>query len=65
MWLFMTVVEILSNTGARYHQTREGGSIHTDNVNVSSRWKYMILSCLRGQVEVRRFWSVLKMFMKN
>ncbi len=37
--------------GARYHQTREGGSIHTDNVNVSSRWKYMILSCLaEGQV---------------
>mgnify|MGYP001171690467 FL=1 len=39
------------NKGARYHQTREGGSIHTDNVNVSSKWKYMILSCLaEGQV---------------
>ena len=32
--------------GARYHQTREGGSIHTDNVNVSLKWDYMILSCL-------------------
>ena len=32
--------------GSRYHQTREGGSIHTDNVNVKKRWDYMILSCL-------------------
>ncbi len=32
--------------GSRYHQTREGGSIHTDNVNVSEKWDYMILSCL-------------------
>ena len=32
--------------GSRYHQTREGGSIHTDNVNVSTKWDYMILSCL-------------------
>ena len=34
------------NKGSRYHQTREGGSIHTDNVNVSLKWNYMILSCL-------------------
>lgn len=34
------------NNNARYHQTREGGSIHTDNVNVSLKWDYMILSCL-------------------
>lgn len=34
------------NNRARYHQTREGGSIHTDNVNVSLKWNYMILSCL-------------------
>ena len=47
----MTVEEIyLLTNGARYHQTREGGSIHTDNVNVSSRWKYMILSLAEGQV---------------
>ena len=32
--------------GSRYHQTREGGSIHTDNVNVKKKWDYMILSCL-------------------
>lgn len=32
--------------GSRYHQTREGGSIHTDNVNINFRWDYMILSCL-------------------
>ena len=39
------------NKGARYHQTREGGSIHTDNVNLSLKWNYMILSCLsEGQV---------------
>ena len=34
------------NTGGRYHQTREGGSIHTDNVNLSNRWDYLILSCV-------------------
>lgn len=33
-------------TGARYHQTREGGSIHTDNVNVPQKWDYLLLSCL-------------------
>ena len=32
--------------GSRYHQTREGGSIHTDNVNISYNWDYMVLSCL-------------------
>jgi alpha-ketoglutarate-dependent taurine dioxygenase len=32
--------------GARYHQTREGGSIHTDNVNVPFRWEYLFLSCI-------------------
>ena len=34
------------NAGARYHQTREGGTIHTDNVNVPRAWRYLILSCL-------------------
>ena len=38
--------DLSMHKGARYHQTREGGSIHTDNVNVSSKWDYMILSCL-------------------
>lgn len=32
--------------GARYHQTREGGSIHTDNVNIPTPWDYLILTCL-------------------
>lgn len=32
--------------GARYHQTKEGGSIHTDNVNVPFHWEYMILACI-------------------
>lgn len=32
--------------GARYHQTREGGSIHTDNVNIPEIWNYLFLSCL-------------------
>jgi alpha-ketoglutarate-dependent taurine dioxygenase len=32
--------------GARYHQTREGGSIHTDNVNIPEPWEYLFLSCL-------------------
>jgi hypothetical protein len=34
--------------GARYHQTREGGSIHTDNVNTPDRWDYMVLNCLQN-----------------
>ena len=33
------------NRGSRYHQTREG-SIHTDNVNIPSRWDYLLFSCL-------------------
>jgi alpha-ketoglutarate-dependent taurine dioxygenase len=32
--------------GARYHQTREGGSIHTDNVNVPWHWQYLVLTCI-------------------
>lgn len=32
--------------GARYHQTREGGSIHTDNVNVPYHWDYLLLTCI-------------------
>jgi len=32
--------------GGRYHQTREGGSIHTDNVNIPEIWDYLILTCL-------------------
>jgi len=32
--------------GSRYHQTREGGSIHTDNVNIPYRWDYLMFSCL-------------------
>jgi alpha-ketoglutarate-dependent taurine dioxygenase len=32
--------------GARYHQTREGGSIHTDNVNTPDIWEYLLLGCL-------------------
>jgi alpha-ketoglutarate-dependent taurine dioxygenase len=32
--------------GARYHQTREGGTIHTDNVNVPFVWEYLILACI-------------------
>lgn len=34
------------NFGARYHQTREGGSIHTDNVNIPELWDYLYLSCI-------------------
>ncbi len=32
--------------GARYHQTREGGSIHTDNVNIPEPWDFLLLACL-------------------
>lgn len=32
--------------GARYHQTREGGTIHTDNVNVPYHWEYLVLNCI-------------------
>ena len=34
------------NKGSRYHQTREGGSIHTDNVNIPYHWDYLLFSCL-------------------
>ena len=34
------------NKGSRYHQTREGGSIHTDNVNIPSSWDYLLFACL-------------------
>ena len=34
------------SNGARYHQTREGGTIHTDNVNVPFKWHYLLLACL-------------------
>jgi alpha-ketoglutarate-dependent taurine dioxygenase len=32
--------------GARYHQTREGGSIHTDNVNRPETWDYLMMACV-------------------
>ena len=32
--------------GARYHQTRHGGSIHTDNVNRPETWDYLLMTCL-------------------
>lgn len=32
--------------GARYHQTRQGGSIHTDNVNIPDHWEYLVFSCV-------------------
>lgn len=38
-----------SNTmakGARYHQTREGGTIHTDNVNTPEVWEYLLFGCV-------------------
>lgn len=28
-------------------QSHEGGSMHTDNVNVPDTWEYMILTCLQ------------------
>lgn len=31
--------------GARYHQTREGGDSHTDNVNIPERWDYLLFGC--------------------
>lgn len=33
--------------GARYHQTHEGGYIHTDNVNLPEAWEYLVFSCIR------------------
>jgi hypothetical protein len=32
--------------GSRYHQTREGGSIHTDNVNIPSSLGLFMFGCL-------------------
>lgn len=33
--------------GQRYHQSREGGSMHTDNVNIPKVWQYMFLTCVQ------------------
>jgi len=33
--------------GARYHQTREGGGPHTDNVSLPDSWEYLVFSCIR------------------
>src|SRR3954451_16588676 len=33
--------------GARYHQTREGGGPHTDNVSLPESWDYLVFSCIR------------------
>lgn len=32
--------------GARYHQTREGGSMHTDNVNDDTPWDFLAFGAL-------------------
>ncbi|EDQ90705.1 uncharacterized protein MONBRDRAFT_7164 [Monosiga brevicollis MX1] len=37
--------------GQRYHQSHEGGSMHTDNVNVPETWEYMLLTCLQPAAE--------------
>ena len=45
----MIEIEKLSiNSGDRYHQTREGGSIHTDNVNLKDKLDFLLLSCFFG-----------------
>lgn len=36
--------------GARYHQTRQGGMLHTDNVNSPKRLDYLIFGCLQPAV---------------
>jgi hypothetical protein len=33
--------------GARYHQSREGGGPHTDNVSLPEFWDYLVFSCIR------------------
>lgn len=33
--------------GARYHQSREGGGPHTDNVSLPDAWEYLVFSCIR------------------
>ncbi len=32
--------------GARYHQTHETGSIHTDNVNIPENYQYLLVGCV-------------------
>ena len=36
--------------GQRYHQSHEGGSLHTDNVNLPDCWEFMLLTCLQPAV---------------
>jgi hypothetical protein len=33
-------------SGARYHQTRQGGSLHTDNVASTRPWDLLFMSCV-------------------
>lgn len=46
-----TVIEVFNRNvgrieqGARYHQTRQGGDIHTDSVNRIEPMKYLVLGC--------------------
>jgi len=46
-----TVIEVYDRNvgriedGARYHQTRQGGDIHTDGVNRPEPVKYLVLAC--------------------
>ncbi len=67
--------------GARYHQTHEGGSIHTDNVNIPEYWDFLIFSCVSQSpiggnslivdgkiiynVLKKKFPNILKTLMKN
>lgn len=46
--------------GQRYHQSREGGSIHTDNVNIPELWDYMALTCLQVYTRPRMEWCFLR-----
>jgi alpha-ketoglutarate-dependent taurine dioxygenase len=32
--------------GARYHQTHESGAVHTDNVNTTEHWEYLMVGCV-------------------
>jgi alpha-ketoglutarate-dependent taurine dioxygenase len=34
--------------GARYHQSREGGGPHTDNVSLPDPWEYLVFSCIHA-----------------
>ncbi len=64
----------------RYHQTRDGGYIHTDNVNIKERWDFMVLGCIsKGMAggetilifanelykELKKFPKVLRELKKN